>query len=99
MGLAGFSSIEFDNEGDGFDYYRIDATQEDDNHIISSFAGVSGGGLWQVIVRKSDTGAITWEDPLLQGVAFWQSDVVDGKRYLLCHGPRSVYLRLLERIG
>lgn len=80
---------------DGFDYY--DAGMELWlPGIPASHGGVSGGGLWQVNVSISESGAFRWDGRRrLRGVAFWESPVSDQKRIVRCHGPRSVFDRLL----
>ncbi len=62
--------------------------------IPSSFGGVSGAGLWQVpITRSATTGEFSWvsRDVSLEGVAFYQSPVAEGRRIIRCHGRHSIY--------
>jgi hypothetical protein len=37
-------------------------------------------------------------DAELVGVVFYESDLVDGRRWLRCHGQRSIYDRALTSI-
>jgi len=54
------------------------------------FGGVSGGGLWHVLIRRSESSVgIDWCNSL-EGVAFYQSDVANGRRTIRCHGDRSI---------
>lgn len=76
------------HERDGFDYLDFDLKQKDTLIPPSSYAGMSGSGLWEV--RK---GAL--DSPLLVGVAFCQSA---DRSYVRCHGPKSVYERLLSHV-
>jgi len=65
--------------------------------VPQNFGGVSGGGLWRVLVYKSaQTGEILWVKEL-EGVAFYQSPIVNNHRVIRCHGPQSIgtALRLL----
>jgi hypothetical protein len=48
---------------------------------------MSGGGLWEVRVRKID-GALDLERPVLKGVLFYQDETTGWVR---AHGPKSVY--------
>jgi len=58
--------------------------------VPQKFGGVSGGGLWRVWVYSSpSTGEIEWLK-YLEGVAFHESDLVDGHRVIRCHGPQSI---------
>ena len=62
-----------------------------DYKFPSSYAGVSGGGLWRVFCSESK-GVIDEIDSFdLLGVAFYQSEASEsGKRTLRCHGPQSL---------
>lgn len=62
----------------------------------TSFGGCSGGGLWEVSLLRD--GLSLALGPLLRGVAFWESDEVDDRRWIRCHGPRSLYWRALDAI-
>lgn len=58
--------------------------------VPQTFGGVSGGGLWRVLVYWSDsTNEITWKIEI-EGVAFHQSDPINGHRTIRCHGPQSI---------
>jgi hypothetical protein len=58
--------------------------------VPQTFGGVSGGGLWRVFVYWSDaTNEITWAKDI-EGVAFHQSDLINGHRTIRCHGPQSI---------
>jgi hypothetical protein len=55
-----------------------------------NYGGVSGGGLWKLLIRcECSTGRIEW-DQVLEGVAFYQSDIENGHRTIRCHGPKSI---------
>lgn len=73
---------------DGLDYFDLKM----DASIVGasqSFGGVSGGGLWKILLYCSSDGKIEWVQTL-EGVAFHQSDIDNGYRTIRCHGPRSV---------
>jgi len=55
----------------------------------TDYGGVSGGGVWQVLVKERD-GVLAIAECLLSGVAYYQS-VVDGGIDLACHGRQSIY--------
>jgi hypothetical protein len=58
--------------------------------VPQTFGGVSGGGLWRVLVYWSDTkNEIDWAMDI-EGVAFHESDLVNGHRTVRCHGPQSI---------
>jgi len=92
--LDGIIEAPFTREG--FDYvdFPVDYkagvyTGRDD--IPSTFGGVSGGGLWRLTPKRDERGVTYGDDPVLIGVAFYETPVVDQKRTILCHYAASVY--------
>jgi hypothetical protein len=59
----------------------------------TSHRGTSGGGLWRVSL-ENDHGQPRLRELSFYGVPFWESSRM-GPRILTCHGPRSIYRRLL----
>lgn len=58
--------------------------------VPEDFGGVSGGGLWNVLIwRSASTGEIDWLE-ILEGVAFRQSALANGHRTIRCHGQQSI---------
>jgi hypothetical protein len=75
-------------QGD-FDYLdvEVDTSLPD---VPQDFGGVSGGGLWKVLIFCScATGKVDWVRSL-QGVAFYQFPVENERKIIRCHGPNSV---------
>jgi hypothetical protein len=78
-----------------FDYIDLSVNVSGpDTH--SDFRGVSGGGLWKVRVYQNRSIGKTDFFGILEGVAFHQSDLVDGRRILRCHGPESIRIAMSE---
>lgn len=76
-------------EREGFDYSDLEIDISTAG-APESFGGVSGGGLWKILVYQSqESGKIEWRRSL-EGVAFYQSDAKDGNRIVRCHGPKSI---------
>ena len=48
-------------------------------------------------IETSIDGKITFEF-ILNGIIFYQSKVENETRYLLCHGPASIYRNVLDTI-
>ncbi len=74
---------------DRYDYFdfKVDSSSAD---MPKSWGGMSGGGLWRVLVYHSpETGKIDWAQRL-RGVIFWQSSVNRGFRILRSHGQQSI---------
>jgi hypothetical protein len=73
------------------DYFLFPILRRDDSSIPEKFGGVSGSGLWQVLLRERNDGSLVVDDYLLQGLTYYQDAYVDGKSALRCHGPQSLY--------
>lgn len=72
-----------------YDYFDFEI-ESGSSDLPLSWGGVSGGGLWKVLVYRSrDTGKIDWVQ-CFKGVAFWQSSRKNGYRLLRCHGPKTI---------
>ncbi len=88
-GEAYFCSIDRPPARDGFDYVEADM----DIETPTSFGGVSGGGLWRIVLARS-AGILRW-DKSLQGVAFYEEALTPETRIVRCHGKRSIVEQLL----
>jgi hypothetical protein len=54
------------------------------------YGGVSGGGLWKVLLHCScPEGKVEWLRSL-EGVAFYQLGLENGHQMIRCHGPKSI---------
>lgn len=72
-----------------FDYLDFDVEVSFPG-IPQDFGGVSGGGWWKVLIHRSvSTGAIDWLR-ILEGVAFHQSALANGRRIIRCHSQQSI---------
>jgi hypothetical protein len=72
-----------------YDYFdfEMDSSAAD---MPRSWGGMSGGGLWRVLVYHSpETGKIDWAQRLW-GVAFWQFPLKGGYRVVRSHGHESI---------
>jgi hypothetical protein len=92
--LAAGPTIEVAN-GD-FDYFELDVDQSET--VPSSFAGMSGGGLWRVLVARPNNGDFVPTRYLLTGVVFYQGVRENGTRFVRCHGRRSVYEKIFTKV-
>jgi hypothetical protein len=76
---------------DGYDYIDPKANLNLPG-VPASFGGVSGGGLWQVGLSMGKSGEIQFDGRrYFRGIAFWESDPLDGRRVVRCHGPLSLF--------
>jgi hypothetical protein len=63
-----------------------------------SFEGMSGGGLWQIPMRRDGQGNVTHQTPLLSGVVFYQKLTEGTSSAVKCHGRKSVYQVAYDKI-
>jgi hypothetical protein len=72
-----------------FDYLDFDVDVSFPG-LPENFGGVSGGGLWKVMIHCStSTGEVKWLR-ILEGVAFHQSALANHHRIIRCHGQQSI---------
>jgi hypothetical protein len=74
-----------------YDYFELDVKYSNSEVVPKSFGGVSGGGLWQVLLLKDREGNMVMKEYFLSGVAFYQSEVREQSRFIKCHGRQSIY--------
>ena len=84
-----FGSIDKSYSSGEFDYIEMPADYQND--VPESFGGVSGGGLWQIVLEQPPQGNIRVNRIIFSGVAFYQSALENNFRSLKCHGRKSVY--------
>lgn len=95
--LCGFAKIiDYFNYNE-FDFIKITGIYKNES-APESFGGFSGGGLWSLIVNIKGDKDISIEDIFLVGVPFFQTSKENNERYLICHGPHSLYKQLANII-
>jgi hypothetical protein len=84
-----------------FDYLSFGALYNELYSGPNSYGGISGGGLWQLLVSQEADG-LKITDRVLSGVAFCQSKKgisPEGEtHHIACHGRRSLYQALIDRV-
>ncbi len=73
------------------DYIDVAVEYDKGFDIPRTFGGYSGGGIWQVTIRESANEPPAPVDFFFSGVTIYQSEVKEQKRFLHCHGRRSIY--------
>jgi hypothetical protein len=96
--LCGASANPTESDDGTFDYLDIRIDYGDRTDLPTSFGGMSGGGLWQVLCRKTSTGVIDPEDYILSGVTFFQIAIEGRVRSLRCHGRKTIHERVPEYV-
>jgi hypothetical protein len=85
---------------DGFDFVTLRLLAGSHNFPLN-YGGISGGGVWILpLTMDPDKGSstISYDPPLLAGVAFYQFAPDSGKRDIVCHGPESVAVRARDAL-
>jgi hypothetical protein len=80
------------------DYYDFPVSYGGRSVAPKSFGGMSGGGLWQVPLKREPGGEIVHKSPILSGVVFYQEPTTETQCGVKCHGRQSVYQVALEAI-
>ncbi|MEW6659941.1 MAG: hypothetical protein AB1424_14880 [Thermodesulfobacteriota bacterium] len=89
--LIGFGSIRRTYTAGEYDYCDFEVNYDSSPDIPQSFGGVSGGGLWQIPLRKSSEQTIEPIEYILSGVAFYQTERTGLNRSIKCHARNSIY--------
>jgi hypothetical protein len=79
-----------------FDYWEL-KTLSRKNGRPESFGGMSGAGVWKVILEKKRGAKLSTAKILgvyLSGVAYYQSALKGNWRFLRAHGPNTIYRKL-----
>jgi hypothetical protein len=85
------------HESDDFDYIDMLFEGKPDPGWPNDFSGLSGGGLWHVILYKDPkTNSINLKYLLLSGVAFYQIYRSPQLTIIRCHAEKSTYLKIKE---
>ncbi|WP_156180075.1 hypothetical protein [Bradyrhizobium sp. LTSPM299] len=87
------------HDHDGYDLLSFETDRDEKKNAPIDYRGWSGGALWRVYITQGRDGQPTAIEKRIFGVAFDQSELVGGKRTITCHGPKSVYLSLLDEIA
>ncbi len=73
------------------DYFDFPVIYDAGHAIPKSFGGMSGGGLWQVPLKRDPQGQMEHSALLLSGVVFYQERTSETSCNVKCHGRQSVY--------
>jgi hypothetical protein len=83
-----FATIRSEYNFNGLDYFDLDMRISFPG-IPKWFDGVSGGGLWSVLLYGSPDGDIRWVT-MLVGMACWQLPLQGDIRVVRCLGSKSI---------
>jgi hypothetical protein len=80
------------------DYFDFPVSYSGRSVAPKSFGGMSGGGLWQVPLKRGAEGEIVHKSPILSGVVFYQEPTTETYCGVKCHGRLSVYQVAFEAL-
>jgi hypothetical protein len=82
----------------GLDLMILHPSRGPGDRPVTSYQGLSGGGLWRVFCKERSPRVYDFHEACLIGVAFREGALERGKRKIKCHGPLSVYQNLFEMV-
>jgi len=74
-----------------YDYVEMDIEYKEGSQTPMNFGGTSGGGLWFVPIKFESGKEPEASDHILVGVVFYQSALINNKRFVKSHGIVNVY--------
>ncbi len=89
--LVGFGGIRGTYTVGEYDYCDMKVKHDSSPIIPDSFGGASGGGLWQIPLRKSSEETIEPIEYILSGVVFYETGREGLYQSVKCHGRNSIY--------
>jgi len=97
-GYYGEGVVEAEYLANGYDFLEFKAKYNETYEGPGSFQGFSGGGLWHLLISKSEDGKLLVTDEILSGVAFYQSPIEEQERTIKCNGRLSIYQKVIDLI-
>lgn len=81
------------NTTSGHDLFDFDFAHNADVRRPETYGGLSGAAIWRTFSNEGR------DERIVFGVAFYESDAdANGRRTITCHGPRSVYVKLVDLV-
>jgi hypothetical protein len=85
---------------ENYDYIEVIFNEDDTPEWPSDFAGLSGGGLWQIPIAKDiNSGEYTYDIALFSGTVFAEKYNNSWVEKIRCHGRKSIYTSLDEIVN
>ncbi len=91
-----FGGVDKEYSSGEYDYLELIADYK--HNLPLNFGGISGGGLWHIVLEQSSQGDIRVKALILFGVVFYESALENNIRSIKCHGRMSVYRMAYEHI-
>jgi hypothetical protein len=97
MALCGYGEVAKRSTSGLLDTLEFAPDYGADLQPPKSHEGVSGGGLWRVTLVEKD-GVLRFGRMQLCGSAFWEHQDPDGAHVVVCHGDRSIFAHLVDKM-
>ena len=97
-GLCGPVVVSRTRNDGNFDYFSAEVNFGKGRGLPESYGGCSGSGLWRLVLGKKN-GAITVEEIYLGGIAYYQSAPNGDRKFIECHGYKSIYENALNELA
>ena len=88
--FSGVGGPEVGDQIGDFDFFEFPVSHEGKQNSPKNWGGMSGGGLWQIMLKREGDGLVHLP-PLLSGIIFYQQPTTETKCGVRGHGRRSVY--------
>ena len=97
--FVGDAIFDSRTEREGFDYLKL-RVSSGEHDFPEDYEGVSGGGMWLIpfSAESEDVNTIRYETPILAGINFHQSAVINNERVITGHGYNSIYGRVRQAL-
>ena len=99
---VGYTGIDSRYDADEFDYIEAGVSYTSENDLPPTFGGASGGGLWKFPLsgakRNDDKLDIEAGNPVYAGVLFYETHREENYRRIRCHGPKSLYQTMANKL-
>jgi len=94
-GFCGAAVVTAERSESDFDYLDVGIKPKGKYEGPLNYQGVSGGGLWQIVMEERNN-ILRIKEYLLSGVAFYQVVENNLPKTIICHGRRSIYETLYK---
>jgi hypothetical protein len=86
---------------DGFDFVTLELIAGEHSYP-TDYRGVSGGGAWILpLTMDPEIGisTLSYNPPILAGVAYYQTELDSRRRQIICNGPESISMRARDALN
>ena len=88
-------------EHGGFDFLELNVSYHPGSDALTTFAGMSGGGVWRIPLFKrlnEPLEKVRFDELVLAGVVFLETGIEGGKQRIRCHGGKSIFINTLQAL-